>query len=385
MDIDDRKAEELLQLVYFLLTKNTTGPYLYKADLKGLAAKTNKSVIDIRLWFIAKRDSDPKRKEYRYKTVSDEINNQVTRCIELAIKSHETAQLKDTKQTTIREDSNGINNQVSPEERTCEPKPKRSRLEKPEEIKLNAEKTLKFLYYNLLWSEKGPYLYDACIKKLGKRIGRTEEEIKNWFTEKLDSQKNSLVQIPDPIDGVSKDKVLSKIVKEATLDEKSIQNPKPFQLPDIMYYQETARDKSNWAKFNKNDTGKVTVLDYIHTELRKVHKDPCISLGVIGILSEKINMSAPSIMEWFEAKEKGISSGIPVENIRMSEALFEQIHSIYPKPFPFNENGSEVISENVAALKPSNNDAGSLKPTSKIQKVASEEGTSEPEPKRPCL
>ena len=62
-----------------------------------------------------------------------------------------------------------------------------------------------------------------------------------------------------------------------------------------MYYQETARDKSNWAKFNKNDTGKVTVLDYIHTELRKVHKDPCISLGVIGILSEKINMSAPSV------------------------------------------------------------------------------------------
>ncbi|EFO84176.1 hypothetical protein CRE_16274 [Caenorhabditis remanei] len=335
MNIEDRKAEYLLQLVYDVLLKKPTGPYLYNANLEHLATKTNKSVDYIRNWFEARRESDPRKHEVRPIEYSDKLSQIVTRHIQFVIETFEKKTSKCKKSKTIPKDpKHSI--QVASEEGPSEPKQKRARFEKPEKINSNAEKTLKFLYYNLLCSGKGPYLYDACLKKLAKNIGLTEEEIKNWFMEKRDSQKNFLMQIPEPIDGVSKDKLLEKIIEEAILDEELIENPKPFQLPNTHSSDVQVEGMFKIARLlyrrDKEDTRNVKILNHIHTTLPNLLKRTRLSLTDIRFLSEKMEVSAPSIMEWFEANQKRITTEIPVENIRMSEAIFKQIPSAEVPP-----------------------------------------------------
>ncbi|KAF1758728.1 hypothetical protein GCK72_015188 [Caenorhabditis remanei] len=325
MVFDDQTADVLLQVIYALLRERPTGPYLYEASLTRLANKINKSVDYIRNWFEKTRNSDRWKHDDRWKLIftpkeaSDELNNTVTDCIEYAIECIEEIEFERNKPRAIPKDSL--------EEGPSEPAPKRSRLQKPEEINSNADKTLKFLYYNLLFSKNGPYLYDASLRNLAKNIGLTEEEIKNWFTEKRDSQIYAHIEIPEPIDGVTKDKFLEQVINEAILDEESLENPKPFQLPKCpsrnhlvkVLFNEYIRENVNYRNVN--------ILDYIHTEFPKLYKGSRIILANIRFLSEKMEVSAPSIMEWFEANQKGNSSEIPVENIRMSEPLFKQMCS----------------------------------------------------------
>ncbi|EFO84167.1 hypothetical protein CRE_16273 [Caenorhabditis remanei] len=342
MVFDDQTADVLFQVVYALLRERPTGPYLYEASLTRLANKTNKSVDYIRNWFEKTRNSDRWKHDVRWKLIftpkeaSDELNNTVTDCIEYAIECIEEIEFERNVSFYFFKINLKIQIQKSRaipkdslEEGPSEPKQKRSRLEKPEESKSNAEKTLKFIYYNLLFSENGPYLYDACLKNLAKKIGLTEEEIKNWFMEKRDSQKCSLLEIPEPIDGVSKNEFLEKIIEEAISDEESIENPKPFQLPNThssdVQVEGMFKIARSLYRRDKEDTRNVKILNHIHATLPNLLKRIRLSLTDIRFLSEKMNVSSPSIMEWFEAKQKGNSSEIPVENIRMSEALFKQM------------------------------------------------------------
>ncbi|KAF1758729.1 hypothetical protein GCK72_015189 [Caenorhabditis remanei] len=336
MNMEDRKAEYLLQLVYDVLLKKPTGPYLYEASLTRLATKTNKSVDYIRNWFEARRESDPRKHEVRPIEYSDKLSTIVTRHIQFVIETFEKKVLKYKKSRTIPKCPKQTNIQVASEEGPFEPKQKRPRLEKPEKINLNAEKTLKFIYYNLLCSENGPYLYDACLKNLAKKIGLTEEEIKNWFTEKRYAQKYAHIEIPEAIDGVSKDEFLEQIINEAILDEELIENPKPFQLPNIHSSDVQVEGMFKIARLlyrrDKEDTRNVKILNHIHTTLPNLSKCTPLSLTDIRFLSEKMEVSAPSLMEWFEANQKRITTEIPVENIRMSEAIFKQMRSAEATP-----------------------------------------------------